>query len=87
MPQTHELEVECEACGGFGFLSTQAADVGIYCVRCKGKGFQTIAYQPFTGRKKRRGIRIIRRSGTGVIPGGRRQVGIPYAAFLKGRMP
>lgn len=67
-----ELEEECVACSGTGLYVgfTEAKGEAVVCLRCQGSGSVIHKHVPFAGRKKRRGITIIRVSaGTFVATG------------------
>lgn len=85
------VKVECSACGGTGLYSGFAEPKGtaVICFDCDGSGYEEIAFTPFTHRKGKRGINIVKRSrgsfvGTGVGPVG---ASITYNEFQIGRMP
>lgn len=85
------IKVECDSCRGTGVYSgfAEPEGVAVVCLGCKGTGESSVTYREFTGRKRRRGIREVRRSGgsfiaTGVGPRGE---SIPYEDFFAGRMP
>lgn len=80
------IVVACDSCGETGVLPGIRNDIGIVCARCSGNGFYERAYTPFTGLKKRGGIKRVRRSGQGVLNDAS-EVGITYAEFLKGKRP
>jgi DnaJ-class molecular chaperone len=63
-----ELHIECGACHGTGLYSgfMERAGEAVVCVQCGGTGRQTIRYNEYTGRKKKRGIKQIR-AGSGLI--------------------
>ena len=55
------VEVECSACEGTGLYVGWTCHDGAaqVCRECGGTGFQTISYTPFTGRKKKEGIKKV----------------------------
>lgn len=55
---------ECRDCKGTGLYSgfCEAQGEAVICVRCEGKGWVEYSYTPFTGRKRRVGVKSIRRS-------------------------
>ena len=58
------IMAECSACDATGIYSgmAEAKYEGVICLRCQGTGCERISYQPFTARRRRRGIRTVRRS-------------------------
>jgi hypothetical protein len=85
------VKAECSACGGTGVYKgfAEPSGVGVVCLECKGTGCREIAYTPFTERKRRDGIRIVRLSrgsliATGVGPAGSE---VTYEQFLRGEKP
>lgn len=86
-----KIETECSSCDGTGIYCgfAEPEGVGVVCLSCGGSGCQTISYKPFNRRRKREGIKTVRRSAgtlivTGVGPVGG---GVTYEEFLKGQMP
>ena len=68
-----EILAECRACGGTGLYQGFCESKGeaVVCVVCLGTGAEIVSYTPFTDRKNKRGIKLIRVSrgnfiGTGV---------------------
>lgn len=91
MAKEHEILVACEPCEENGILA-DATDptVGIVCVQCGGKGCRTLKYRPFTGRKTRKGITRVRRSGQGFSAFSSEpspDAGITYTDFVRGKAP
>ena len=83
--------VECEVCDGYGIHQVELG-FGVICARCHGTGGNELSYTPFTGLKKRTGIRRVRRSGryrlsTPVEEQKAGMEGIPYADFMNGKRP
>ena len=62
------VDAECGACKGTGLYQgfMERADEAVICVNCRGSCKVTINFNPFTGRKKRKGVEKIR-GGTGLI--------------------
>lgn len=68
-----KVEVECTPCGGTGLYRGFAEAPGepVICMNCSGTGCCTLSYIPFTGRKHKQGVTMVRMSrgsfiGTGV---------------------
>ena len=63
-----KLTVECADCGGTGLYRgfMEREGEAVICIRCGGKGSQTLAFREFTGRKRKNGVQKIR-SGSGTI--------------------
>lgn len=85
------VKAECNSCGGTGLyrVFTEPVGIAVICAICSGSGCQEITFTPFTRRKGRRGIDIVKRScgsfvGTGVGPVGS---SITYSEFKEGKMP
>jgi len=81
------VDAECESCGGAGVYQgfMEAKDEAVICIVCDGTGCQIIKYRPFSHRKKRRGISVVRISAGRSIISGCGGVGDPisYSEFLK----
>ena len=62
------LRVQCFSCGATGLYQgfMEAKHQAVICVNCDGTGLNILSGKPFTGRKKRRGITMIR-AGSGLI--------------------
>lgn len=62
-----KIEAQCSSCNGSGLYSgmAESGDLAVVCSRCDGSGKMTITYTPFTGRKKRRGIKRVILTNTG----------------------
>jgi hypothetical protein len=82
---------QCDECGGTGLYQgmCEGPGIAVVCVRCDGTGCRKISYIPFTARKERRGVKVVKRSaGTFIVTGvGPRGDGITYAEFKQGKMP
>lgn len=85
------LTIECSSCSGTGIYRgfAEPPKVGVVCIYCAGLGCSTITYEPFTKRKKRNDVDIVRRSAgtfifTGVGPVGS---SVTYNEFLAGKLP
>ncbi len=72
------VKAECRSCGGTGVYCgfCEHPGVGVLCVTCGGTGCETIRYTPFTGIKRKRGVKTISVSqglflatGVGAKPG------------------
>lgn len=88
---TVTIEVRCPDCGGTGVYHgfAEPEGVGVVCLGCGGSGAKKLTYTPFTGRERRNGIKVVRRSrgtfiATGVGPNGS---SVTYEEFLNGKMP
>lgn len=84
------IEMQCSACNGTGIYHGMAEPkgVGVVCLRCQGTGKQTITYIPFTGRKKREDIDVVRLSkGSTILSCGPTGTEISYQDFLNGQVP
>ena len=81
----------CGACDGTGVYSGMCERKGeaVVCLHCDGTGNDIICYVPFTGRKRRRGIKTVRRSrGTFIATGvGGTGKEVTYKEFLEGKLP
>lgn len=86
------LEHECGDCRGTGVYSgmCEAKGTAVICLGCDGSGKAVSLYRPFTGLKRRKGIKTVYKSrgrfivtGVGAIP----EKSVSYAAFLKGERP
>lgn len=81
------VDAQCDSCGGTGVYSgfMEAKDEAVICITCGGTGCQVIRYIPFSQRRKRRGINVVRISRGRSILAGCGGVGDPisYAEFLK----
>lgn len=83
------VKAECKSCSGTGVYKgfAEPEGVGVVCLQCSGTGCDEISYTPFTERKRRKGIRVVRQGSflaTGVGPVGGE---VSYEEFLNGRMP
>lgn len=85
------IKAQCEACNGTGIYVgfAEAKGEGVICLLCHGTGRVFLEYIPFTGRKTRKGITIVRLSrgsfiATGVGPTGN---GVSYREWLEGKNP
>jgi hypothetical protein len=81
-----EMKIVCSDCRGTGLYHGFCEPDGVYviCVRCGGTGCCTLRYEPYTGRKKRTGVKEVRQSAgtfiaTGVGPTG---PSMTYKEFL-----
>jgi hypothetical protein len=86
-----KVESECGSCGGTGVYRgfAEPAGVGVVCLNCDGTGERTIEYTPFTGLKKREGVRTVSRSRGSFIATGVGAYGssVTYEEFLNGKRP
>lgn len=85
---TLKIEIQCRACSGSGVYRgiAEAPGIGIVCRDCKGSGKRTHEYVPFTGLTKRNDVEVVcAERGDFHIPDS--TSGIPYAAFLQGKLP
>lgn len=56
------VKAKCESCGGTGLYQGMCEGKGraVVCVNCEGTGCVTITYEPFEGRKRKRGVQYIK---------------------------
>lgn len=84
MAKVH-VKRECGACGGTGLYSgfCEAEGEAVICCQCDGKGWSNYEYNEFVGRKKKRGIKVIKRSRGNFIATGVGGYGesLTYAEF------
>lgn len=73
-----KIEHQCDDCCGTGVYCgfAEPQGVGVVCLGCRGTGKAVFRYTPFTGRKRKRGVSIVKNSrgvfiGTGVGPVGK----------------
>lgn len=61
------IHIECPSCQGTGLYVGMGEHDGaaVVCHTCKGKGHTTYSYEEFTGRKHRKGVKRVYRSGYG----------------------
>ncbi len=85
------VKAECGTCGGTGLYCGMCEPEGtaVVCLRCEGSGAETLSYTPFTRRKGKRGIKIVRNSrGTFILTGvGAVGGSITYKEFQEGILP
>lgn len=85
------VNAECRSCRGTGVYSgmCEAKGEAVVCVTCSGTGCERIGYRPFVGRKRRRGIKTVRKSrGTLIAVGaGPHGEAVTYKEFLEGKLP
>jgi hypothetical protein len=86
-----QIDAECSSCGGTGLYSgmCEGPGIAVVCLRCEGTGCEKVYYRPFAGRKKKKGIKVVYRSGGGFIATGcgPRGNGITYKEFEAGKFP
>lgn len=85
------VKTECSSCSGTGVYVgfAEAQGTGVVCLNCDGTGARNVEYTPFTGLKRRDGVRTVSRSkgtfiGTGI---GAYGSSVSYEEFLKGKRP
>jgi len=82
-----KVKAKCRSCGGTGIYSgfAEAEGEAVICLACDGTGCEEIHYEPFTGRKKRKGITKIRKSrGSFILTGvGGEGESMTYSEFEK----
>lgn len=68
---TKTIKQECPSCHGTGLYSGFCEGPGkaVVCHGCNGRGWNHYTYTEFTGRKHKRGIRIIQESRGSLIIG------------------
>lgn len=85
------ISAECDSCGGSGVYCgfAEPPGVGVICLSCDGEGARLIKYKPFKERKRRGGVKVVRRSRGGFLATGVGPVGkeISYDEFLRGKKP
>lgn len=85
------IDIECQSCRATGVYCgfCEAPGEAVVCLGCGGTGKQKFQYEPFKGRKSKRGIKTVRKSigkslATGIGGTGR---SITYAEFMKREKP
>lgn len=85
------FEAECRSCGATGIYCgfAEPKGTGVVCLDCNGTGKVVRIYTPFTRRKERKDVRIVRRSSGSFIATGVGPTGgsVTYREFLSGKMP
>jgi hypothetical protein len=91
MTKTMKVKAECLACGATGIYCgfAEAKGEGVVCLDCGGTGCQVISYKPFTKRRRKKGVKVVRRSrGSFIVTGiGGTGDAVAYEEFLAGKMP
>jgi hypothetical protein len=85
-----KIKTECGSCGGTGLYVGMAEPKGtaVVCLRCDGTGCREIEAIEFSGRKRREGISIVRRSrGSLIVRWGPTGGSVTYEQFLAGEFP
>lgn len=61
---TKHVEAECSSCGGTGVYCgfCEPPGTAVVCLTCDGTGCETISYRPFTGRKRKHGVKTVSQS-------------------------
>ena len=79
------VTVECDSCSGSGLYQGFMEGKGraVVCTSCGGEGRQKISFKPFTGRRKRRGIKEIRFGSGLIIDAPSDKAWFSYAEFEK----
>jgi hypothetical protein len=84
---TQKIKIACPDCGATVLYKGFAERAGeaVVCLGCSGKGWKMFQYQPFEGRKKKSGIKVIRFSrGSFIATGvGGQGEAMDYAQFEK----
>lgn len=84
---TKRISQECPDCHGTGLYSgmCEAKGDAVVCITCEGKGWIWHYYTPFTGRRKKTGIKKIRYSNGYMMAAGVGGFGeaMTYAEFEK----
>lgn len=82
-----EVKAVCTDCGGSGLYCgfMEAPGEAVVCVRCQGTGCYVFSYKPFEKRRRRRGIKTIRKSAGAFLATGVGGVGrtMTYSEFEK----
>lgn len=82
------IKAQCSSCSGSGLYRgfCEAPDEPVVCITCGGTGCEEITFTPYTGRKRKRGVKKVRYSGGGFLAtgvGGVDGTEMTYAEFLK----
>jgi hypothetical protein len=82
------IKTECSSCGGTGLYQgfMEAKGEPVVCLSCEGTGCAILSYQPWTGRKVQRGVKVVRMSrGTFILTGvgARPKTEMTYEEFQK----
>jgi len=81
-----KIQIECASCRGTGVYQgfAEAPGTAVVCINCAGTGATTVEYKPYTGRKVKRGVKIVSYSrgsfiglGVGAVEGS----GMSYGEF------
>jgi hypothetical protein len=70
MEEKLTIKTQCGSCRGTGLYRGFAESLGVavICLRCNGTGCREFEYIPFTGRKERAGVKMVRQSkGTTIL--------------------
>ena len=53
------IKTQCTSCGGTGLYEgmCEKPHEPVICLSCDGTGCETISYEPYTGRKAKRGVK------------------------------
>jgi len=80
-----KLRVQCDVCGGAGLYCgfMEREGEAVVCVRCGGQGYQDLKFNEFTGRKRKNGVRRIRRGGGTIVDNPKQAQWITYEEFEK----
>ena len=82
------IKRQCESCGGTGLYSGMGECKGaaVVCHTCNGTGCEVVQIKntPFTGRKKKVGIKTVYQANPGIGLGPNMRGGLPYKLWLLG---
>ena len=82
------VKTQCASCGGTGLYQgmCEKPNEPVVCLSCNGTGCHEISYEPYTGRKAKRGVKAVHRSRGSFILTGTGSTGekpMTYAEFCK----
>ena len=90
MKKKFTADSECNGCGGTGLYQgmSERSPFAVVCHECNGTGLYkiNIEYNEFSGRKKKKGVKVVLLTNPGIIVGGddlNRFGGKPYADWVK----
>ena len=79
-----QIYIECNSCEGTGLYQgfMEQPHQAVICYYCSGTGRSLLKYQPYTGRKQKRGITQVR-AGSGTILDSTKEGWMPLVEFEK----
>ena len=77
------VKYECPSCGGSGLYCgfMEGPGQAVVCVSCEGTGRVVDEFKPFTGRKKKHGVKTIRFGSGYVVDNTKKEVWFSYKEF------